>query len=370
LKQDLTLTLEQIAHARCRSQQIDAPVQRDPERVVAWLGAVQAQDLGLARWSIAQRLVDATDKTVDAAVADGSILRTHVLRPTWHFVSRADLPWMVMLTGPRVLARMSPYDRAHGLDAALIQRSTKAIVAAIRKGGHQTRSALADRLRLKGTGADSGWLVGHLLMHAELRGVICSGVPNGAQQTYALVEERAPGAVALTRDEALGELARRYFQSHSPATVLDYRWWSGLSASEAARGIEILGASLHRVRVGSAMYFVDGSAAPFVMRRSRKANLLQAYDELLVGYSETRSVVDIGGVVRQRRPEGLLTRTVLLDGQVVGRWRRDVTRVQLAVTIELCTNIDARGLRAIEQAAARYGAFMQRTATVKIERQS
>ena len=187
-----------------------------PGELVRWLGAVQAQDFALSRWSIGQRAAcDA--KAIDAALADGSIVRTHVLRPTWHFVTREDIGWMLALTRERVRARLRPYDRQNGIDAEMIQTSRRAIEAAIRKSGHLTRERIADILRRRRIRVDSGWIVGHLLMHAELSGTICSGIAQGTQQTYALLEERAPKPAMLAGDDALAELATRYFQSHSPA---------------------------------------------------------------------------------------------------------------------------------------------------------
>jgi hypothetical protein len=361
------VTVRDIARLRCCIQQLDAPCEREPDRIVQWLGAVQAQDLALAKWSLGQRLGGATDATIDAAIADGSILRTHVLRPTWHFVARADLPWMVALTAPRVLARLRPYDRQNGIDAAIVRKSTRAIAASLGKGHHLTRAAIVATLRRRGIAAEPGWVAGHLLMHAELGGVICSGIPNGPHQTYALVEERAAGAPMLSHDEALGELTRRYFQSHSPASLDDFRWWSGLLTAEAKRGVEMLGPALERLQVGSTTFFVHADTSALRPPRTVRAHLLQAFDELIVAYSETRGLADVRGVVRTRKPDGLLTRAVLLDGQAVGRWRREVKPGHVDIAIDLCSPVAARGLRAIRQGAERFANFVQRAARVRIE---
>jgi hypothetical protein len=348
---------EKIARLRVIRQGLENPRFATPDAVVRWFGAMQAQDYALAKWSVGQRTLEGSEMTVDAALADGAILRTHVLRPTWHLVARDDLRWMLALTAPRVLARMAPYDRRTGLDAATVTTSTRAIAAAIRKSGHLTRAAVAGALTRKGIPAQAGWLVGLLLMHAELRGVVCSGRPHGAVQTWALVDERAPTAVPMPRDEAMAELARRYFQGHAPATERDYRWWSGLGAADVRRSIDMLGTSLERVRVGDTTYLVHESG-PLEPGRVMGAHLLQAFDELVVAYSETRDVVDAAGLVRTRKPEGLLTRSVLLGGQVVGRWRGGAVGAR---TVHMDVLKPARpGVRAaLERAVQGYARFLQ-----------
>lgn len=188
-----------MARRRAAAQGLSATRKMSPAALVAWLGAVQAQDYPMALWSIAQRL-SVTLAAVEAAAVDGSILRTHVLRPTWHFVPRDDLRWMQTLTSPRVLARLRPYDRRNGLDAARVARAMKTMATAIERRGHLTRREIGAALagaRIETT----PWLVGHLLMHAELRAIVCSGVPNGKQQTFALVDERAAVASAAARFE-------------------------------------------------------------------------------------------------------------------------------------------------------------------------
>ena len=321
-----------------------------------WLGAVQAQEFALACWSIGQRMTQPAQRAVDAAVADGSILRTHVLRPTWHFVARDDVRWMLALTSPHLLARMKPWDRRTGIDESLTSRSAAAIARAIERSGHLTRPGVAEALRAAGIDA-RGWVVGHLLMHAELRAVVCSGVPCGKAQTWALVDERAPKASAMTRDEALAQLTRRYFQSHGPATPIDFRWWSGLNAADARRGIEIAGASLTTVRSGDRTYFVDACDAGG-RTRSAAGHLLQPFDELVVAYSESRGVMDTSGLSRTRGGDGLLRRCVIVDGQVAARWDRQLGRTGVSVVITPLRRFGASDRAAAERAAGRFGRFL------------
>jgi len=358
------MTATEIARARFRAQRLDPPVTTAPAELVRWLGAVQAQDFGLSRWSIGQRTCcDA--KAVDAALANGSILRTHVLRPTWHYVTREDIGWMLALTAERIRARLRPYDRQNGVDVEMIRTSRRAMEAAIRKSGHLTRARIAEILGRRGIRVDAGWIVGHLLLHAELSGTICSGIAQGAQQTYALLEERAPLAAMLMGDDALAELATRYFQSHSPASPQDFRWWSGLGAAEASRAIEAIRTSLDECdTVDGRRFLVHRNATKRVTgSRQKRAHLLQAFDELVVAYSRTRSIVDERGLLVNTKPEGLLTRSVVLDGQVCGRWEKQPRPDRLAVRVRLAVEVGPRGRLSIARAVDEYGRFFGQTAS-------
>jgi len=353
-----------IARARLRAQRLEPPVISAPSDLVRWMGAMQAQDLPLSRWSIGQRTAcDAT--AVDAALASGSIVRTHVLRPTWHFAAREDIGWMLALTGERIRAKLRSYNRANSVDAEMIKKSSHAIEAAIRKSGHLTRARVADVLKRRGIRIDSAWLVGYLLMHAELSGIICSGAAQGADQTYALLEERAPHAATLAGDEAFAELATRYFQSHSPATVQDFRWWSGLGAAEAAKAVQLIGGALDECGVaGGARLFVHRtSVARARPSRTGRAHLLQAFDELVVAYSATRAMVDHRGLLVNSKPEGLLTRSVVLDGQVCGRWRKETRTGAVEISIQLAADVGKSGRLSIARAVDQYGAFLGQPAS-------
>lgn len=325
-----------------------------PSDVVAWLGAVQAQEYPLAKWSVAQRLAGHHTE-LDLAIADGSILRTHVLRPTWHFVARDDLRWMQTLTSARVLRVMSRYDGRHGIDAALIGRSLRLITAAIERHGHLTRRAVADVLSRAGI-STSAWVVGELLMHAELRALVCSGVPDAGHQTYALVDERAPTPSSMPRDEALAALTKRYFQSHGPATARDYQWWSGLAGTDVTHGIHLLGQSVDRVRIGNRDYLTVG---PRVPPKRATAHLIQPFDELVVGYRESRDVVDVRRAVRTAAAgtPGLLTRAIVYDGQIVARWQLERLRGAPTVLVQPVRRLTAAERATISAAATRFATF-------------
>jgi len=335
------------------AQRLSPPAGTEPAALVAWLGAVQSQDYPLGKWSIAQRMAK-RGAGVEEAVRNGAILRTHVLRPTWHFVARDDLRWMQALTAPRVLAQMRTYDRRSGIDAADIARSTKAMASAIERDGHLTRGEIATVLSHAGI-ETTPWLVGHLLMHAELGAVVCSGAPRGRHQTYALVDERAPNASSMTRDESLAALATRYFQSHGPATARDFQWWSGLAAGDVARAVEILGRAVERTDEG-ARTFIRMAARPTARMRTGTAHVIQPFDEFVVGYSESREAVDVSGAARAGGAGGaaLLTRGVICDGQIIARWSLPPARGPRAIAVKPIRRLSSAERDAVADAVARF----------------
>jgi hypothetical protein len=218
---------------------------------------MQSQDYPGAKWGIGLRAA-VTDAAVDRACDEGSIVRTHILRQTWHFVARDDIRWMLALSGPRVNAVNAHYYRKMELDEPLFTRSRKVIERVLRGGTHLTRPELGRALQRAGIAA-SGNRLAFLTMRAELDAVIVSGPRRGHQLTYALLEERVPAAKPIDRDAALAALAHRYFASHGPATLKDYVWWSGLTIRDARAGIELAGSSLTRENVEGLTYWsVEG----------------------------------------------------------------------------------------------------------------
>ena len=345
-----------VALRRLRAHRLAGPPLSRAVDVVGWLGAVQAQELPVARWSLAQRARGVTNATVERDLAAGRILRTHVLRPTWHFVLPADIRWMVELTAPRITAKMAYYDRELELTEALYARCDRLIAKALSDGRHRTRRELRAVLHSGGVAVNPRRL-GHIMLRAELDLVVCSGAPAGKQQTYALVEQRAPRSRPRPRDEALGDLARRYFASHGPATLKDYMWWSSLTASDAKRGIEIAGSRLRREVVAHRSYWFSGSASPG-RRAMPQALVLQGYDEYIVGYTESKDALNLAGIAGAAALGRLpMLHAVVLDGQVVGHWRR--MPGDPATIDAVCGRpLKASEKRALAAEVGRYGRFL------------
>ena len=360
------MTNSEIQRVRLYNQRLAGMRLKKPEAVVQLLVAVQAQDYAAAKWAIAQRTVDVTDAGIDRALAAGTILRTHVLRPTWHFVAPADIRWMLKLTAPRVNALNAYYYRKTGLDEAVFKKSNAALTSALRGGGQLTRVELASLHQkariIKST--DDPLRLMYIIMRAELDMVICSGARRGKQFTYALLEERVPGTAGLNRTEALAKLVRRFFTSRGPATVKEFTRWSSLSAADARAGLVMVEGQLTRVVVDGETYW-SGPDMPSMQEPPPRAHLLPAYDEYLLSYkTHGDAMLDLTPEHRQQVSAGA-GQTILLDGKVVGTWKRSNKKDSVDITPCYFVKLTAAQIRAIAAAAGRYGKFVELPASLQ-----
>ena len=353
LRTSLTLPPQRsLLATRLRNQKLAKTDLHTPEDVVAWLGAVQAQDYAGAAWGLALRARNVTDADVESAFAAGRILRTHVMRPTWHFVLPADIRWMQALTGPRVKVINTAYCRKLGLDARVMTRARNVIERAL-IGMCLTREELSAALRRARINL-KGQPLAHLLADAELDASICSGPRRGKQFTYALVAERAPQAKVRPREEALAELTRRYFQSHGPATVRDFAWWSGLTMKDAREGIALTKSEVLAEPPGP-------DSVP-------SANhLLPNYDEYLIAYRDRGAVVDSA----RTRNLGIFTSIeyphhVIFDGRLAGSWRRTIGSKGVTLDVKLYRKAEKRDAQVLAAEANRYGRFLQLDCRVQL----
>lgn len=349
-----------IARQRLVQQGLTGAPLETPAEVVGWLGAVQAQDYAGALWSLGLRTLDATERSVEQAFADGAILRTHVLRPTWHFVAPADIRWLLALTAPRVKATLAYNDRQWGLDAALIARCNHVISGALQGEQWRTRAELGAALAEVGIVAES-YRLGQLMIHAELDGIVCSGPRRGKQFTYALLDERVPPVPALPREQALAGLTRRYYTGHGPATLQDFVWWSGLTVADAKAGLAEVGNLLDSTEVAGQRFWFTPALRAEAARET--AMLLPTFDEFLVGFAAfdqmRRGGPDATG-------ELMFESTIVLGGQVIGSWKRTLRKGHVAVELAPFTRFTDTQLAAVEAATARYGAFLGLPVEMKV----
>jgi hypothetical protein len=348
-----------MVRRRLRAQRLTGAPCTTPEEAVGRLLGVQAQDYGSAKWSVGARVAGATDAGVEEAFAAGRILRTHVLRPTWHFVLPADIRWLLTATAPRVEARDARRYAQLGLDEATRARAAAAFVAALRGGHALTRAEMASVAADAGVSAE-GQRLPYLLMSAELAAVICSGPRRGKQQTYVLLEERAPAGDRRTRDEALAELAARFFAGHGPATAKDLAWWATLTLSETRAAIDRAGDRLRREDAGGlVLWSAAGEPAETPPAASgAPVHLIQGYDEFIMGYAETRWLLAGPGSswAPATPPVGALA--ILLDGRVAGFWRRTLHKDRVAVEAGLLDTWDGAAREALAAEVARFAAFV------------
>ena len=326
--------------------------------MVRELGAVQAQEYSGAKWGIAQRTKGVTDAEVEKEISDGRILRTHVLRPTWHFVVPEDIRWMLALTAPRIRALAAHYDRKLGIDGDVLRRSRALLTKALRDGKYLTRRELADALTRGGVRADGTQRLAHLMIHAELDALVCSGPRRGKQFTYALMDERVPPAKKLERDTALHTLAKRYFTTRGPASLDDFAWWSGLTKTDAKAAISSLGSSVDTEAIAGRSYWFPHtkSVAP---SRTPLARLLPTYDEYLVSYADRAAAhAKVNPSEVGETFDFLGSNVITIDGQIVGRWKREIIKNSVEVRLQPLTPLTTSDRAAIAQEIARFNRFI------------
>ena len=317
--------------SRLISQRLVGSTFKAAQQVVSWLGALQGQDFPGVTWAIGLRLPGSTESDVLRAFTEAKIVRTWVMRGTLHVVAAEDVRWMLELTAPSSVRRAAGRLRELSLDEQTLKKSRKVLLNALERA-HLTRAELFAELERAGieTAAQRGV---YCLWDASVHGLICSGAPRGKEQTFALLDEWLPATRKKTKEEAIVELARRYFQSRRPATLKDFAWWSGLSQREARAGFESIESAL------------DPEPAP---PRASSAFALPAFDEYLLGYQDRSAVIDARHVKRIFPGGGTFMPSLLLDGRVVGGWRR------ASLELELFTKTKRAPL---EEAVQRYARF-------------
>jgi len=351
-----------LARLRLRSQRLSNTQIDSIAGVIDWLVCSQSQDYGPGKWSIGQRALGLSDKWLDKAVADGRILRTHILRPTWHFVAPTDIRWIQALTGPRVLVQNRHYMTQLELTDTLLQQTAEILQNAL-AGRRLTRPQVQKALADAGVVAE-GTRLAYILMQAELECVIVSGGLAGKQQTYALLDEIVPPAPTKDPDEALAELTLRYFTSHGPASVADFRWWSSLTVADVKRGLEMAGRDLEKHTVDGLDYWASTFDLP-VGPPEPRAHFIQGLDEYFVGYQKTRSAADVGGFGPRGYDRGFY-HTFVLDGQVAAAVRRIVEKDGVTFEMRQAWPFSADDIAEAEGAASRYATFLDSDVRVKM----
>jgi hypothetical protein len=354
-----------IARQRLINQGLVRPTLEKASEVVARLGAVQAQDYAASKWGIAQRTTGLTDAQIEKEIDDGRIVRTHVLRPTWHFVAAADIGWMLALTAPRVHAANGHWYRWLEVDDAVAGRSRGLIEKALRAGDHLTRAELGQALTKGGIQITNPVRLACIVMRAELDGLICNGVRRGKQFTYGLLDARVTRSTLLERDAALSELARRYFTTRGPATVDDFAWWSGLTKTEAKRGAEAAGTHLRHESIEGRSYW-----APAAQHRARMpaslAHLLPNFDEYFVGLKDRSAFsARLDSSAAKRRTSALSGHALVVNGQIVGGWRRTLARDAVTIEPKPLVRLSEAERCSVEVAARAFGRFLPLPAKIQ-----
>jgi hypothetical protein len=348
------MTNAHIAHQRLFHQHLALPNFQKPGDVVAWFGAVQAQDYLGALWAVGLRMPDASEAAIEQAIAAGVIVRTHPMRGTWHFVAAADIHWLLALMAPRNIARNAAWYRQLELDDATLAASSAVFARALQGGKQLTRRELAAALEQTGI-STAGLRLTFLLSRAEIEGIICSGARRGKQFTYALLDEMVPAPRTLAREEAVAELVRRYFTSHGPATVQDFVWWSSLTTADARAGLDVVKSHLTRQVIDGQTYWLAPST-PAAPADPPTAYLLPPYDEYTVAYTDRSAVLDPAYAEQTRN--GIFSPIIVVDGQIVGVWSRAFKKNAVVITTNRFIPLSEVQEQALAAARNRYSRFI------------
>lgn len=346
----------EIAQHRLINQHVAGPTHATVKQLIDWMGAMQAQDYAMTKWALGIRLPGSTEAMIDDAIDKGDVIRTHVLRPTWHLVSPDDIRWMLALTAPQIRSSMRARDHELELTAPLLRKTRTIIEKALSGGTHRTREDLLSLLHKAKIATDEN-RASHILLHAELDGVICSGASKGGKKTYALLSDRVRECAVLPRDEALALLARKYFLSHGPATARDFFWWSNLRAADARRAVEMVRKSLSEETIDGETYLcADAGTLP--RTHGATVHLLPAYDEFLISYKNRTAALAVEHHSKAFSSNGIFRPVIVMDGRVRGLWKRTINKEAVAIEAELFGGAAEGDMKLITKAAGAFAHFL------------
>lgn len=359
------MTTQSIIYHRLQLQKISAAHPENIQSVVAYMGAIQAQDYPMAKWAVGCRLPNTTDAVIENALNKGEIVRTHVLRPTWHLVAAQDVRWMLALTGPFIKAASASRDRDLGIDASLYQKTNAAIVKALEGNKHLTRAEVMQELEKSGIATNSSLAV-HFMMNAECDGLVCNGIMKGKEHTYTLLEQKILAAPVLHREEALATLAQRYFTSHAPATLPDFQWWSGLPMRDARAALESIKKELASFELEGKTYFIHEQKLDATAQEpTQGVHFLPAFDEYTVSYKDRSVVFDPSWHKEAITSNGIFKPIILINGQVKGIWKRTVQKQKVVVEPTFFDPNDQLEMDVMQRATQGYGNFLGMTVVIK-----
>ena len=350
-----------ITHIRVASQQLEQPRFESPKELVSWMGAIQAQEYEMAKWAIGIRLRSSSLETVNEALYKGDILRTHVMRPTWHFVAAEDIRWMLMLSSERIKAAVMSYAKGHfgKIEKTLFTRYLDQIGKILEGYKSLTKQEIAEHFCCSGilVEADNHRMT-RFMVRAEQEGIVCSGEDKGGKYTYALLEERVPPVPEITKDEALARLARSYFRSHAPAVLQDFIWWSGLPVSEAKQAIYLIESELTAEQWNGQTWYVH-EACRTRGKVSGRLHLLPSYDEYLLGYKDRTDVLPKEHYPKAFTNNGLFYPVILHEGQVIGNWSKSAKKGSASIECSWFRSNDCVDETVLNQEKDKYMRFWQ-----------
>ncbi len=351
------MNFAEISNIRLSNQKIETTTFAQAVEVVSWMGAMQAQDYNMAKWAIGQRMSEATDEKVESALNEGKIIRTHLMRPTWHFVSAGDIYWMLDLTAPRIKSAMKSRNKELELTDAVLNTCFGMLEIELSETLNLTREQITKLFHQAKIKTDENRL-SHILMSAELEGLLCSGRKIGNKHTYALLSERVPDRKVMLKDESLAELARRYFNSHGPATLKDFTWWSGLTVAEARKALDFVKPEFISETLNPDEYWL--SKATVSVEGEASAHLLPAFDEFLISYTDRSASLELAHNRKAVSNNGIFYPVIVINGQVSGTWKRTTQKDRVKIETHLFTAIHDNSLAQITKEIGAYSGFLNK----------
>lgn len=358
------MKVEDILHVRLHNQLISDHSATTPAGIISRMVAIQAQDYLGAKWSIGLRLPGLKDSDVDQAIASKSIIRTWPMRGTLHFVSAADARWMLRLLTPRIISGSAGRHRQLELDEATFNKSMDLLIQAMEGGKQLMRNEVYKILEDNGI-PTIGQRGIHIIDYLAQKQILCHGLHNEKQATYVLFDEWITESKNTEGEEALAEIAYRYFISHGPATINDFIWWTGLKVSDAKSGLNSVANRLQSFEINGKIYWA-GTDLPD-LPKTNTAYLLPGFDEYMLGYTD-RSLSLAPMYFSRIIPgnNGVFMPTIVINGKVEGTWKRTLKKDKVVVEIFPFSKLTASKIKSVTKEAEKYGSYLNKNAEIEI----
>ncbi|MEN6454294.1 MAG: winged helix DNA-binding domain-containing protein [Prolixibacteraceae bacterium] len=359
------MTQQELTAVRLLIQHLIPWGKQNEEEVVSWMGALQGQDYLSSRWAIGVRLPGLTEEKTEEAIREFRIIRSWIMRGTLHLTTAADIRWMLALLGPRLIKAGMPRNRQLELDEETFTKSNNILLQALEGGKQLTRDELIEIYENAGI-STTGQRFIHLLQRAALEQLICFGPRRQKQFTFTLLDEAVPpNQPAKNREEALCELAGRYFQSRGPATLNDFVWWSGLSVSDARKGLEAAKPFLRQENFDGQAYYLPDKLPSALRGPKRSAWLLPAFDEYVIAYRDRSALMDKHLTKQVISVNGIFYPVIVVNGKVTGLWKRTVQKDKITVEINPFNGLSNDVREEIAASTETFGNFAGKTIEIK-----
>lgn len=352
----MNLNRETIAALRLHNQGLLRSQFREPYALVRHMGAMQAQDFAMSRWAVGIRLPGSTDKEVLEAIDKGTIVRTHLMRPTWHLVAAEDVRWLISLTAPGIRSQMGGRHSDLGLTDAMLDKSKRLLFDALHGGHAMTRKEITALFAQAGI-QNSDNRLAHLLMSAELDLLICSGPSRGKDSTYALMDERIPAYPVPEMEESLQRLAATYFTSHGPATLADFTWWSGLPVAKAKLALELNKSHLLRYVAEEREYWMAAQTQDN-QQVAPRVWLIPAFDEIMISYKDRSAMMDSKHSGHAISSNGIFRPIILVSGTSAGIWKKSTMSPKFLIETQFFEKRHGVDRQLLQHARDQYASFL------------